>query len=83
MKAEAKNLFGDSNIYYLGQEKSNSLRGSTEVVNIHYLGQTQNLGQNSSIVDFPAPTNVLRRFIGMAQFCSRVIPHLNVELAPL
>ena len=46
MKAEAKNLFGDSNIHYLGQEKSNSLRGLTEVVNIHYLGQIQNLGQN-------------------------------------
>ena len=46
MKEEAKNLFGDSNIHYLGQEKSNSLRGSTEVVNIHYLGQIQNLGQN-------------------------------------
>ena len=47
MKAEAKNLFGDSNIHYLGQEKSNSLRGSTEVVNIHNLGQIQNLGQNN------------------------------------
>ena len=47
MKAEAKNLFGDSNIHYLGQEKSNSLRGLTEVVNIHYLGQIQNLGQNN------------------------------------
>ena len=46
MKAEAKNMFGDSNIHYLGQEKSNSLRGSTKVVNIHYLGQIQNLGQN-------------------------------------
>ena len=46
MKAEAKNLFGDSTIHYLGQQKSNSLRGSTEVVNIHYLGQIQNLGQN-------------------------------------
>ena len=39
-------MFGDSNIHYLGQEKSNSLHGSTEVVNIHYLGQIQNLGQN-------------------------------------
>ena len=48
MKAEANNLFGDSNIHYLGQEKSNSLRGSTEILNIHYLGQIQNLGQNIS-----------------------------------
>ena len=35
-----------SKIHYLGQEKSNSLHGSTQVVNIHYLGQTHNLGQN-------------------------------------
>ena len=28
-----------SKIHYLGQEKSNSLHGSTQVVNIHYLGQ--------------------------------------------
>ena len=38
-------LFG-SKIHYLGQEKSNSLHGSTQVVNIHYLGQIHNLGQN-------------------------------------
>ena len=36
-----------SKIHYLGQEKSNSLHGSTQVVNIHYLGQIRNLGQNS------------------------------------
>ena len=35
-----------SKIHYLGQEKSNSLYGSTQVVNIHYLGQIHNLGQN-------------------------------------
>ena len=37
------------------------------------------------IVEFPVATNVkaLHQFIGMAQFCSRFIPHLNVELAPL
>ena len=35
-----------SKTHHLSQEKSNSLRGSTEVVNIHYLGQIQNLGQN-------------------------------------
>ena len=35
-----------SKIHYLGQEKSNSLDGSTQVVNIHYLGQIHNLGQN-------------------------------------
>ena len=38
-----------SKIHYLGQGKSNSLDGSTQVVNIHYLGQIHNLGQNSSI----------------------------------
>ena len=37
-----------SKIHYLGQEKSNSLHGSTQVVNIHYLGQIHNLGQNIS-----------------------------------
>ena len=37
-----------SKIHYLGQEKSNSLHGSTQVVNIHYLGQIHNLGQNST-----------------------------------
>ena len=42
-------LFG-SKIHHLGQEKSNSLRGSTKVVNIHYLGQIQNLGQNREVV---------------------------------
>ena len=47
-----------SKIHYLGQEKSNSLHGSTQVVNIHYLGQIHNLGQNiyimliSMLVDF-------------------------------
>ena len=35
-----------SKIHYLGQEKSNSLHGSTQVVNIHCLGQIHNLGQN-------------------------------------
>ena len=30
-----------SKIHYLGQEKSNSLHGSTQVVNIHYLGQNK------------------------------------------
>ena len=38
-----------SKIHYLGQEKSNSLHGSTQVVNIHYLGQIHNLGQSISI----------------------------------
>ena len=36
-----------SKIHYLGQEKSNSLLGSTQVLNIHYLGQIHNLGQNT------------------------------------
>ena len=35
-----------SKIHYLGKEKSNSLHGSTQVVNVHYLGQIHNLGQN-------------------------------------
>ena len=39
MKAQAQSLFGDSNAHFLGQEKSNALHGSTQVVNIHYLGQ--------------------------------------------
>ena len=39
-----------SKTHYLGQEKSNSLHGSTQVVNIHYLGQIHNLGQNMSTV---------------------------------
>ena len=38
-----------SKIHYLGQEKLNSLHGSTQVVNIHYLGQIHNLGQNRNI----------------------------------
>ena len=38
-----------SKIHYLGQEKSNSLHGSTQVGNIHYLGQIHNLGQNRTI----------------------------------
>ena len=38
-----------SKIHYLGQEKSNSLHGSTQVVNIHYLGQIHNLGQNRGV----------------------------------
>ena len=37
-----------SKIHYLGQEKSNSLHGSTQVVNIHSLGQIHNLGQKRS-----------------------------------
>ena len=36
-----------SKIHYLGQEKSISLHGSTQVVNIHYLGQIHNLGKNN------------------------------------
>ncbi len=38
-----------------------------------------------SILDLPPPTDVksLRRFIGMIQFCSKFVNHLNVVLAPL
>ena len=43
-------MFGDSNIHYLGQKFITwVIRGSTKVVNIHYLGQIQNLGQNNII----------------------------------
>ena len=35
-----------SKIHHLGQEKSNSLHGSTQVVNIHYLGQNSMIGEN-------------------------------------
>ena len=43
-----------SKIHHLGQEKSNSLRGSTKVVNvnIHYLGQIQNLGSEQYVLNF-------------------------------
>ena len=50
MKAQVQSLFGDSNVHCLGQEKSNSLHGSTQVVNIHYLGQIHNLGQNTDLI---------------------------------
>ena len=38
-----------------------------------------------AVVDLPPPTDVksLRRFIGMVQFCSKFVDHLNVILAPL
>ena len=38
-----------------------------------------------AILDLPPPTDVksLRRFIGMIQFCSKFVTHLNVVLAPL
>ena len=39
-------------IHHLGEEKSNSLRGPTQAVNIHYLGQIHNLGQNKYIECF-------------------------------
>ena len=48
MKAQAQSLFGDSNAHFLGQEKSNALHGSNQVLNIHYLGQINNLGQYMS-----------------------------------
>ena len=63
VKAQAQSLFGDSNVHCLGQKftawiknsllgsrKSNSLHGSTQIVDIHYLGQIHNLGQNYSII---------------------------------
>ena len=38
-----------------------------------------------TVTNFPRPTSVpeLRRFIGIAQFCNRFIPYLNVTLSPL
>ena len=36
-------------IHYLGQEKSNSLHGSTQVVNIHYFGQIKNWVRTCSV----------------------------------
>ena len=42
MKAEPQNFFGDSNVHYLAQEKSNSLHGSTQVMNIHYVSVNSN-----------------------------------------
>ena len=53
-----------SKIHYLGQEKSNSLHGSTQVVNIHYLGQIHNLGQNSNTI-----TDVAEKFGGLPHYC--------------
>ena len=70
----------------------NALKCRFFQVKFPYLGHVIENGNISldperihSIIDFPAPTNVkaLRRFIGMEQFCSHFIPHLNVELAPL
>ena len=39
----------------------------------------------SAIVNIPVPNDIksLRSFIGMAQFCSRFIPHLNDLMSPL
>ena len=59
---------------------------------INYLGHVIENGiisidasRTDTIVSFPPPTNVksLRRFIGMAQFCNRFIPKLNIIMAPL
>ena len=43
-----------SKIHHLGQEKSNSLPRSTQAVNIHYLDQIHNLGQNIYTINLPA-----------------------------
>ena len=50
-----------SKIHYLGQEKSNSSHGSTQVVNIHYLGQIHNLGQNNNTTYFTIQCHYARR----------------------
>ena len=70
----------------------NALKCHFFQVKLPYLGHVIENGNISLdperiylIIDFPVPTNVkaLCRFIGMVQFCSRFILHLNVELAPL
>ena len=63
-----------SKIHYLGQEKSNSLHGSTQVVNIHYLGQIHNLGQNTPTVLMISPT-VLNTLHG-----TQDIPHIYHDI---
>ena len=59
---------------------------------INYLGHVIENGKISldpervkKIVSFPVPHNVkaLRRFTGMAQFCSRFVENFNTRLAPL
>ena len=67
-----------SKIHYLGQEKSNSLHGSTQVVNIHYLGQIHNLGQNSSIVEsaFALKIENFRSFSN----CHKMISRLSIVM---
>ena len=65
-----------SKIHYLGQGKSNSLHGSTQVVNIHYLGQIHNLGQNSTII--------VQSFIGLDLMVPEIIRgSLKTPLGPL
>ena len=57
-----------SKIHYLGQEKSNSLHGSTQVVNIHYLGQIHNLGRNRVIK---------QEDIEMSSLCQDIVTFIN------
>ena len=67
-----------SKIHYLGQEKSNSLHGSTQVVNIHYLGQ--------NIIT--APCDAIRNHLtlfwtGGGEFAPPPAGFLNIAQKPL
>ena len=70
----------------------NTLKCSFFQPTIKYLGHVINRGRImldpdrlQSISSIPVPSNVteVRRFIGMAQFCSRFIPNINIVLSPL
>ena len=70
----------------------NALKCSLFQTKVKYLGHIVENGKISmdpdrvkAIVNIPVPHDVksLRRFIGMAQFCCRFLPHLNSKVAPL
>ena len=70
----------------------NALKCKFFQTRIPYLGHVIENGHISlapdrikAIIDFPVPNNVhvIRRFIGMTQFCNRFIENLNPILAPL
>ena len=70
----------------------NALKCSFFQPTIRYLGHVIDQGKIkldpdrlNTISSIPSPSNVteLRRFIGMAQFCSRFVPRINIVLSPL